>query len=141
MLLHGINHIATLTSDTDRLHTCYQEVFEAVVVSDMKQAPEGPGVRLSMVDIGDGSMLNVFEIRANTEAERQVPMFGRGRIDHVGLRAKDLEPFELIRDRMMDRGAADSFVTDFGAELPVFSATRMASKARCSWRTPMQFPE
>ena len=120
MLLHGINHVATLTGDTDRLHTFYREVFGAEVVSDMREAPEGPGVRLSMVDIGDGTMLNVFEIAGNTEADRQVPMFGRGRIDHIGLRAKDLAAFEEIRDRLMQRGAADAFVTDFGPELSLF---------------------
>ena len=120
MLLNGINHVATLTSDTDRLHAFYREVFEATVVSDMREAPEGPGVRLSLVDIGDGTMLIVFEIVGNTEARRQVPMFGRGRIDHVGLRAKDLDAFELIRDRLMARDAADAFVTDFGQEYSVF---------------------
>ena len=120
MLLHGINHVATLTSDTDRLHALYREVFGAEVVSDQQEAPEGAGVRLTMVDIGDGTMLNVFEITGNTEAERQVPMFGRGRIDHIGLRAVDLAAFELVRDRLMDRGAADAFVTDFGPELSLF---------------------
>jgi catechol 2,3-dioxygenase-like lactoylglutathione lyase family enzyme len=120
MLLHGINHVATLTSDTDRLHAFYREVFGAEIVADMREAPEGPGVRLSMVDIGDGTMLNVFEITGNTEAERQVPMFGRGRIDHIGLRARDLDAFEVIRDRLMERGLADAFVTDFGPELSLF---------------------
>lgn len=120
MLLNGVNHVATLTSDTERLHAFYRDVFEAVVVSDMLEAPEGPGVRLSMVDIGDGTMLNVFQIAGNSEAERQVPMFGRGRIDHIGLRARDLQSFEEIRNRLMRRGAADSFVTDFGPELSLF---------------------
>ena len=54
MLLNGINHVATLTADTDRL------------------------------------------------------------------RAKDLRSFEAIRDRLMQRGAADDFVTDFGEELSLF---------------------
>jgi catechol 2,3-dioxygenase-like lactoylglutathione lyase family enzyme len=120
MLLHGINHVATLTGDTDRLHAFYRDVFEAEVLSDMKEAPEGPGVRLSIVALGDGTMLNVFQIVDNTEAERQVPMFERGRIDHVGLRAKDLRSFEEIRSRLMERGAADDFVTDFGEELSLF---------------------
>jgi len=120
MLLDGVNHVATLTGDTDRLHTFYREVFDARVVSDMKEAPEGPGVRLSMVDIGNGTMLNIFQIEGNSEADRQVPMFGRGRIDHIGLRAKDLESFDEIRSRLMRRGAADAFVTDFGQELSVF---------------------
>ncbi len=89
MLLGGINHVATLTSDTDRLHAFYRDVFEAEVTADMKEAPEGPGVRLSIVDIGDGTMLNVFQIEGNAEAERQVPMFGRGRIDHIGLHREE----------------------------------------------------
>lgn len=120
MLLKGINHVATLTSDSDRLHAFYRDVFEAKVLADMKEAPEGPGVRLSIVDIGDGTMLNVFQIQGNGEAQRQVPMFGRGRIDHMGLRAKDLQSFEEIRRRLMERHAADHFVTDFGPDLSLF---------------------
>jgi len=120
MLLSGVNHVATLTNDTERLHAFYREVFDAEIVADMKEAPEGPGVRLSLVDIGNGTMLNVFEIDGNSEADRQVPMFERGRIDHVGLRAKDLQSFEEIRSRLMERGAADDFVTDFGPELSLF---------------------
>lgn len=120
MLLKGINHVATLTSDTERLHAFYRDVFEAEVVADMKEAPEGPGVRLSFVAIGGETMLNVFEIDGNTEATRQVPMFERGRIDHIGLRAKDLQSFEEIRNRLMERGAADDFVTDFGPDLSLF---------------------
>ena len=120
LLLNGINHVATITSDTDRLHAFYQAVFEAQVTSDTAQAPEGPGVRMSIIDIGGGTMLNVFQIDGNTEAGKQVPMFGRGRIDHIGLRANDLASFEQIRDRLMQRGAADAFVTDFGQDLSLF---------------------
>lgn len=120
MLLNGINHVATLTGDTDRLHAFYRDVFEAEVIADMKEAPEGPGFRLSIIDIGDGTMLNVFQIEGNAEAERQVPMFGRGRLDHIGPRAKNLQSFEEIRSRLMERGAADAFVTDFGQELSLF---------------------
>src|ERR1700730_12812384 len=90
------------------------------IVADMAEAPEGAGVRLSLVDIGGGTMLNVFQIVGNTEAERQVPMFGRGRIDHIGLRAKDLPAFEHIRGRLIELGAADTFVTDFGEDLSLF---------------------
>lgn len=125
MLLHGINHVATLTKDAARLHTFYREVFDAEI-SEFPGDPTGNegddtgGPRLSFIDIGDGTMLNVFEIEGNTEADRQVPMFGRGRIDHIGLRAASLEAFEEIRRRLMARGAADDFVTDFGADYSVF---------------------
>jgi catechol 2,3-dioxygenase-like lactoylglutathione lyase family enzyme len=117
MLLDGVNHVAILTSDTDRLHAFYREVFDATVSQD---APAGDGMRLSMVHVGPSTELNVFEITGNTEAERQTPMFGRGRIDHMGLQAASLEAFDVIRDRLMERGAADGFVTDFGPILSLF---------------------
>jgi hypothetical protein len=47
-------------------------------------------------------------------------MFGRGRIDHLGLQAASLDAFEEIRRRLINRGAADDFVTDFGPVLSVF---------------------
>ncbi len=62
----------------------------------------------------------MFELAGNTEAERQVPMLGRGRLDHLGLQAASLDAFEEIRRRLIDRGAADEFVTDFGPVLSLF---------------------
>ena len=120
MLLDGFNHVAILTKDTKRLHAFYEEVFDASVPRDGPETPEGADVRLSVVHVGPHSELNVFEIDGNSEAERQTPMFGRGRIDHIGLRASSLENFELLRDRLMACGAADGFVTDFGAILSLF---------------------
>jgi len=117
MLLNGVNHVAILTSDSDRLHKFYREVFDATVSRD-GPAPEGP--RLSFVDIGPFTELNVFEIDGNTEAARQTPMFGRGRIDHLGLQAASLDAFDEIRRRLIDRGATDGFVTDFGHILSLF---------------------
>lgn len=116
-LLDGFNHVAILTSDADRLHEFYAAVFDAQV-SYVKA--EGPGMQLSFVDIGSGIELNVFQIEGNTEAQRQTPMFGRGRIDHLGLNAASVEAFDVIRERLMARGASDGFVTDFGPILSLF---------------------
>src|SRR5437762_14032033 len=117
MLLDGVNHVAILTNDSERLHRFYEEVFDAKVSRDMD---EQPGVRLSFVDIGPGRELNVFQVGGNAEADRQTPMFGRGRIDHLGLQALSKEAFDTIRERLIARGASDGFVTDFGAILSVF---------------------
>ncbi len=117
MLLDGVNHVATLTSDSDRLHRFYVEMFDAVVTRD---GEEEPGMRLSFVDIGPHTQLNVFEVEGNGEAGRQTPMFGRGRIDHLGLQAASLDAFHTIRDRLLAAGATDGFVTDFGPLLSVF---------------------
>ena len=117
MLLDGFNHVAVLTSDTDRLTAFYGEVFGATIDGEMR---EDEGFRLTIVKIGPTSELNVFEIAGNDEASRQVPMFGRGRLDHLALHAASLEAFDTIRDRLIARGASDGFVTDFGQILSLF---------------------
>jgi catechol 2,3-dioxygenase-like lactoylglutathione lyase family enzyme len=120
MLLKGLNHVATITNDSTRLQDFYKEVFEAEILRDGAEFPDGRGPRLSIIKIGDWSELNVFEIEGNTEADRQTPMFGRGRLDHLAVQAASLEAFETIRERLMSRGAADDFVTDFGQMLSLF---------------------
>jgi catechol 2,3-dioxygenase-like lactoylglutathione lyase family enzyme len=120
MLLKGLNHVAIITNDASRLMSFYREVFDAEVVRDGSEFPDGKGPRLSIIKIGDWSELNVFQIEGNTEADRQTPMFGRGRIDHVAVQAASVDAFEAIRERLMARGAADDFVTDFGPMLSLF---------------------
>ena len=117
MLLDGINHVAVLTKDTDRLVAFYADVFGATVFATRSEAP---GVKLTFLDVGPATQLNVFEIDGNAEADRHTPMFGRGPIDHMGLQAKDKAAFDTIRTRLMERGATDGFVTDFGGALSVF---------------------
>jgi catechol 2,3-dioxygenase-like lactoylglutathione lyase family enzyme len=120
VLLKGLNHVAVLTNDLDRLQDFYLEVFDAEILRDGSEFPDGSGPRLSIIKIGEWAELNVFAIEGNTEAERQTPMFGRGRLDHLALQAASLEDFEEIRRRLMARGAADDFVTDFGWMLSLF---------------------
>lgn len=116
MLLDGLNHVAVLTSDTDRLHAFYCEVFEATVSQDVRDGP----LRYSVVAVGPHTELNVFELAGNSEAQRQLPMFGRGRLDHIGLQAASMDAFEEIRGRLLARGACDQVVTDFGQTLSLF---------------------
>lgn len=117
MLLDGVNHVAILTSDTERLVRFYREVFDAEVRA---QRLERDGVLLTFIDIGPTAELNVFQVEGNDEAQRQTPMFGRGRIDHIGLQAASLEAFDTVRDRLIELGATDGFVTDFGIVLSLF---------------------
>jgi catechol 2,3-dioxygenase-like lactoylglutathione lyase family enzyme len=119
VLLNGLNHVAILTNDTERLHAFYQEIFDAPVLRDGPETDD-PDFRMSIIHLGPLSELNVFQIRGNTEADHQTPMFGRGRIDHLALQAGSIEAFDAIRDRLMQRGASDGFVTDFGPILSVF---------------------
>jgi len=120
MLLDGFNHVAVLTSDTERLQAFYADIFDAVVLRDGPESDDHPDVRMTVIHVGPQSELNVFEVKGNHEAEHQTPMFGRGRLDHLALQAASLEAFETIRERLMARGAADDFVTDFGPMLSLF---------------------
>jgi catechol 2,3-dioxygenase-like lactoylglutathione lyase family enzyme len=117
MLLDGFNHVAILTSDTERFVAFYREVFGAEVLGEMRMGDEG---LLTFVDIGGQREINLFQLADTSEAKRQTPMFGRGRLDHLGLQAASLEAFDQIRSRLMERGAADDFVTDFGPVLSLF---------------------
>lgn len=116
MLVTGFNHVAVMTSDTARFVEFYEGVFGATHDVVEKQ----DGVQLTLVRVGSFASFNVFEMAGNTEAQRQVPMFGRGRLDHLALHAVSLEAFDEIRDRLIARGATDGFVTDFGEDLSLF---------------------
>jgi catechol 2,3-dioxygenase-like lactoylglutathione lyase family enzyme len=117
MLLDGFNHVAILTGDRQRFIEFYQDVFDAEVTGEQRIGDDGV---LTFVEIGGQREINLFELSGNTESERQTPMFGRGRIDHLGLQAASVESFEEIRRRLIARGAADEFVTDFGSVLSLF---------------------
>ncbi len=118
MLLSGVDHIATITNDSDRLQRFYIDVFDATIELDGPEHPGGP--RLTIINVGPHTELNVFEIDGNTQAEHQTPMFARGRLDHFGLQAADLDAFDEIRRRLMAAGAADEYVSDFGPKLSIF---------------------
>ena len=136
MLLKGLNHVATITNDATRLQDFYREVFDAEVLRDGSEFPDGKGPRLSIIKIGDWAELNVFQIDGNHEADRQTPMFGRGRIDHLALQAASFEDFETIRQRLMARGAADDFVTDFGPMLSLFFRDPDGLECECCVENP-----
>jgi catechol 2,3-dioxygenase-like lactoylglutathione lyase family enzyme len=117
MLLDGVNHIAWITKDVDRLGRFYETVFDAVVGPTRTH---GPGETMTVIDIGPATQLNIFVIEGNTEADRQTPMWRRGRIDHVGLAAASPEAFETIRARLVEAGASDGKVNDFGSAFSIF---------------------
>jgi catechol 2,3-dioxygenase-like lactoylglutathione lyase family enzyme len=118
MLTSGLDHVATITADGDRFKKFYADVFGATVERDGPEFPGGP--RMLIINVGPETELNVFEIDDNTEADRQTPMFGRGRIDHIGLHAADLDSFDEIRGRLMVERATDGVVTEFGRKISLF---------------------
>ncbi len=119
MLLDGINHIAWISKDVDRLGQFYAEVFDADVGVTRPHGQDGKET-MTVIRIGPHTELNIVVIDGNNEAQRQTPMWGRGRIDHFGLQAASPEAFAVIRQRLIDKGASDGTVNDFGAVHSIF---------------------
>lgn len=116
MLLDGLNHVAVLTKDLDRLQDFYRDVFDAEVANEESM---GDGGRMAIIMIGSDRELNVFALPGE-QPDLRGTMFGRGALDHLALQAASLDAFETIRERLIERGAADAFVTDFGPILSLF---------------------
>jgi len=119
MLLDGVNHIATISKDVERLGDFYSTVFDAEVGETRAHGQDGTET-MTIIRIGPHTALNVFVIDGNTEADRQKPMWGRGRIDHLGLQAASADAFDTIRRRLIDADAADGTVNDFGSVHSMF---------------------
>jgi catechol 2,3-dioxygenase-like lactoylglutathione lyase family enzyme len=119
VLLDGINHVAWISRDVARLGRFYAEVFEAEV-GPTRPHGQDPGETMTVIRIGPHTELNIVTIDGNTEPDRQTPMWGRGRIDHLGLHAASPDAFATIRQRLIDAGASDGTVNDFGGVLSMF---------------------
>src|ERR1041384_3874373 len=100
-LVAGINHVATLTADLDRLERFYGDVFEAAVVRRGGGAPPH-----SMIRLGPSTVLHAFEQPAGVVVEN-MPMFSRGRLDHLGINAASHAAFERLRERLVAAGASN----------------------------------
>lgn len=109
-MLAGVNHIAFVTSDLDRLIEFYGTVFEAKVTHDMVEER----ARHALIDIGRDATLHVFEMAGNPHAAASPAMFDRGHLDHIALNVQDEPTFQQLRRRLVERGASDGTVTDFG---------------------------
>jgi catechol 2,3-dioxygenase-like lactoylglutathione lyase family enzyme len=119
VLLDGINHIAWISKDVARLGAFYAQVFDAEV-GPTRPHGQDPGETMTVIKIGPHTELNIVTIDGKTQADRQTPMWGRGRIDHIGLHAASPEAFATIRQRLTDAGATDGVVNDFGAAYSIF---------------------
>ena len=119
MLLDGVNHIAWISKDVARLGRFYAEVFDADVGPTRPHGQE-PGETMTNIRIGPHTELNIVTIEGNTEPDRQTPMWGRGRIDHIGFAAASPEAFATIRQHLIDAGASDGHVNAFGSVSSMF---------------------
>lgn len=100
----GFDHIATLTPDLDRFVEWYGQVFDAVVTFEMAKTDDHP--RMTILDLGGGSALNVFEVDDPAEIiGDQRRQGGRGAIDHFGIAVDSRATLEAVEGRLRAAGA------------------------------------
>ncbi|MGQ0573481.1 MAG: VOC family protein [Pseudonocardia sp.] len=114
----GINHIATMTPDLDRIMRFYVEAFEAKVTFEMAATDDHP--RMAIIDLGGGGGLNVFEVAPDAIVGSRATMGGRGPIDHFGISVDSHSTLAGLRDRMVAAGAEIGEIQRLGGEWSLF---------------------
>jgi catechol 2,3-dioxygenase-like lactoylglutathione lyase family enzyme len=114
----GFNHVATLTTDMDRTVQFYRDAFEAEVTFEMEAKGDHP--RMSILDLGGGAALNVFEVEAGDIVGDRRKQGHRGAIDHYALAVESTDVLERIKGRLVAAGAEIGEIQQLGSEWSLF---------------------
>ena len=113
----GFGHIATLSTDRLRTAAFYQHAFGASILADIPAFGDHPP--MTVVDVGGGAALNVYEVLAESIVGERRRMGGRGPIDHFGFGVASRAVLEQLRARLVEAGADE--VGEVRALGPVWS--------------------
>jgi catechol 2,3-dioxygenase-like lactoylglutathione lyase family enzyme len=114
----GFNHVATMTTDLDRLVGFYVSAFDAEKTFEMQA--EGDHPRMAILDLGGGAALNAFEVGTDQIIGEQRSIGRRGAIDHFALAVADRPTLEEVRGRIVDAGGDVGDIQQLGTELSLF---------------------
>jgi catechol 2,3-dioxygenase-like lactoylglutathione lyase family enzyme len=132
--VRGFNHLAILTTDLPRLVASYCDVF----AGDAVDVPPQPGARrASAIRFGTHAALVVLEVDDHEHADGHGEPLRRGHLDHVGFDVPTAAALEEIRERLVDRGASDGHIHDYGSLVTVhFTDPDGMSSEICWLRDP-----
>jgi catechol 2,3-dioxygenase-like lactoylglutathione lyase family enzyme len=116
VLVAGLNHVAIVTRDLERITRFYHEVFGCERVD--VPAPPGSGPA-AVVRLGPQAGIAFVEAAAHPDAVGSTRELARGHLDHVALDAASPAELGRARDRLVERGASDGRVHDYGPMLCV----------------------
>ncbi|MBM3660185.1 MAG: VOC family protein [Actinobacteria bacterium] len=98
----GVNHVATVTPDLDRLIDFYGTVFDAPVVLEITARPDHP--RMAIIDLGGGGALNIFEVPPDSIVGDRTAIGARGPVDHFGISVAGRAEVDTARERLVAYG-------------------------------------
>ena len=130
-LLSDLHHLTFITADMDRLISFYGRIFGARVTVDIEEE----GLRHAFIEVGPHTVLHPFQV-PGIEPPRELPMFGRGRLDHFALNAASEEAFREVRRRLVAEAASDGSVTDMGSLLLLSFTDPDGGKHELVWVKP-----
>jgi catechol 2,3-dioxygenase-like lactoylglutathione lyase family enzyme len=114
----GFNHVATLTSNMQRTVQFYRDAFEGVVVFEMEAKGDHP--KMSIIDLGGGAALNVFEVAVDDIIGERRKQGHRGAIDHYALAVESRDVLEQVKGRLVAAGAEIGDIQRLGDEWSLF---------------------
>jgi catechol 2,3-dioxygenase-like lactoylglutathione lyase family enzyme len=103
----GVNHIALMTGDIDRLAAFYESVFGAEILARSDGVP-----RKCFIRVAPQTNLHVFEVGPERARKPGEEPFDSGSINHFALEARDPDAFVEVRDRLVAAGRSDGKVYD-----------------------------
>ena len=115
-LVAGLNHVAILTPDLDRIADFYTDAFGATRV-DVPVPPGAEGA--AIVRLGPTAGIAFVQAAGHPHAAGSTAEMGRGHLDHVALEAGSAEALAEVRRRLMERAASDGAIRDYGPMLCV----------------------
>ena len=96
MLLDGVNHVAVITSDTERFHAFYRDVFDAVV-SLLHQIAEAHPLILVLDDLHWADAATLQLLRHVARSTEQTPLLRDEKVEFT------LRELERIVDERADK--------------------------------------
>lgn len=109
-MLAGFHHVAIVSQNVDRLIEFYASVFGASVKFDLTESR----ARHVLLDVGSDAALHVFEMPSSPHGAGRSEMFERGHLDRLALNVADEKTLQLLRRRLVERGACVGTVTGIG---------------------------
>ncbi|MBA3629960.1 MAG: VOC family protein [Actinobacteria bacterium] len=73
--------------------------------------------RHAFIPIGGPAMLHAWEVEGTKPSDFGSEIFNRGRVDHLALVVDSDDDFEEVRRRLVEEGATEGEVNDFGVAL------------------------
>ncbi|MEY2554339.1 MAG: hypothetical protein QOC57_2199 [Ilumatobacteraceae bacterium] len=96
----------------------YRDAFEAELVFEMDAKGDHP--RMSILDLGGGAALNVFEVPADEIIGERRRQGHRGAIDHYALAVSSHDELEAVKGRLVAAGAEIGEIQRLGSEWSLF---------------------